>query len=148
MNLLQILAIYQPLLPNLYGSQLKVILIWKFFLRQVASDLFKTIERPLGYSNLSREEWDAIRSLADDRNVVIKRTGKGSCVVIWDRNDYVKEVEIQLSNQNVYKSVEFKNKTLTEYVEKSNHFFQIFKDKWYNIGKRASVFYIQIQKSN
>ena len=29
------------------------------------SDLFKAIERLLGYSNLSKEEWDAIRSLAD-----------------------------------------------------------------------------------
>ena len=64
------------------------------FLWPVESDLFKAIERPLGYSNLSKEEWDTIRSLADDRNIVIKRADKGSCVVIWDRNDYVKEAEI------------------------------------------------------
>ena len=63
---------------------------------------------------------------------MIKRADRGSCVVIWDRNDYVKEAEIQLSNQNVYKSVEFKDKILTELVEKSN--------------QRASVLYIQIQK--
>ena len=31
------------------------------FLSQVESDLFKAIERPAGYSNLSKEEWDAIR---------------------------------------------------------------------------------------
>ena len=30
-NLLQTLAIQQPLLPNLRGNHLKVILIWKFF---------------------------------------------------------------------------------------------------------------------
>ena len=54
------------------------------------------------------------RSLADDSNVVIKRADNGSCAVIWDRNDYVKEAEIQRSNQNVYKNVEFKDKTLTE----------------------------------
>ena len=39
-----------------------------------------------------------------------------------NRDDYVKEVEIQLSNQNFYKSVEFKDKILMELVEKSNHF--------------------------
>ena len=89
------------------------------FLSQVESDLFKAIERPMGYSNLSKEEWDAIRSLADDRNIVIKRADKGSCVVIWHRNDYVKGAEIQLSNQNVYKSFGFKNKILTELVAKS-----------------------------
>ena len=49
-----------------------------------------------------------------------KRADKGSFVVIWDRNDYIKEAEIQLSNQKVYKSVEFKDKILTELVEKSN----------------------------
>ena len=55
---------------------------------------------------------------------MIKRTGKGSCLVIWDTNDYVKEAEIQLSNQNVYKSAEFKDKIFTKLVEKSNQFFK------------------------
>ena len=65
------------------------------------SDLFKAIERLLGYSNLSRERWDATRPLADDMNIVIKRADKGSCAVISDRDDYVKEAEIQLSNKIV-----------------------------------------------
>ena len=52
------------------------------FLSQVESDLFKAIERPIGYSNLLKEEWDGIRSLVDDRNIVIKRVDKGSCAVI------------------------------------------------------------------
>ena len=65
------------------------------------SDLFKAIERPLGYSNLSRERWDATRLPADDMNIVIKRADKGSCAVISDRDDYVKEAEIQLSNKIV-----------------------------------------------
>ena len=46
------------------------------FLGQVKSDLFKAIVRPLGYSNLSREVWDAIRSLAEDRNIVKKELTK------------------------------------------------------------------------
>ena len=96
----------------------------EIFLSQGESHPFKAIERPLGYSNLSKEKSDAIRSLDDDRNIVIKRADKGSCVVNWDRNDYVKEAEIQLSNQNVYKSVEFKDKILTELVDKSNYFFK------------------------
>ena len=55
---------------------------------------------------------------------MIKRADKGFCVVIWDRSDYVKGAETQLSNQNVYKGVQFKGKILTEVVEKSNHFFK------------------------
>ena len=39
------------------------------------------------------EEWNAIRSLTDDRNIIIKKAGKGSCIVIWGRNDYLLEAK-------------------------------------------------------
>ena len=58
---------------------------------------------------------------------MIKKDDKGSCAVIWDRNAFVKEAEIQLRNQNVHKNVEFKDKILTELVEKSNRFFKSLK---------------------
>ena len=38
------------------------------------------------YSNLSREDWNVIRSLADDIIIIIKKADKGSCIVIWGRN--------------------------------------------------------------
>ena len=94
MSVLQILAIYRPLFPSLYGNHLNVILIWKYFLIQFESDVFKAIDLSLGYSNFSREEWDVIRALADDRNIVTQRTDKASCVVIRNRKEYVKEAEI------------------------------------------------------
>ena len=80
------------------------------FLSHIESDLFKAIEIPLGYSNSLKKEWDSIRSLADERNIVIKRVDKGSCVVFWDRNDYVKERKMQLGNQNVNKMSSLKKK--------------------------------------
>ena len=46
-----------------------------------------------------------VRSLANDRNIVIKKAGKGSCVVIWDRLDYIMEAEKQLSDKTVNKDV-------------------------------------------
>ena len=60
-----------------------------------------------GYSNLSREEWRAMRSLADDRNITIKKPDKGSSVVVTDRCDYIAEAEEQIKDKNVYKNVEF-----------------------------------------
>lgn len=48
------------------------------------------------YSDLSREEWQAVKSLTYDRSIVIKKIDNGSCVVEWDRNDYVTEAERQL----------------------------------------------------
>ena len=68
----------------------------------------------LSYSNFSKEEWQSLRSLADDRNKVIKKADQGSRVVVWDRNDYIAEAENQLNNKSVYKNVTFKEKILSK----------------------------------
>ena len=48
----------------------------KVFLSRVEKKLFEDIGTSLRYSNLSAEEWKAIRSLADDRSIVIKKAKK------------------------------------------------------------------------
>ena len=68
----------------------------------------------LSYSNFSKEEQQSLRSLADDRNKVIKKADQGSRVVVWDRNDYIAEAENQLNNKSVYKNVTFKEKILSK----------------------------------
>ena len=49
------------------------------------------IEIPSGrYNNLTKEECDALYSLRDD-SIIIKDVDKGLAVVVWDREDYLKE---------------------------------------------------------
>ena len=36
------------------------------FLRQIEEEIFKEVQSPLEYSNLFKEEWKAVRSLAND----------------------------------------------------------------------------------
>ena len=43
------------------------------FLSKINEELFKVIETPLNYSNLIKEEWQAIQPLAGDRSIVIKK---------------------------------------------------------------------------
>ena len=65
---------------------------------QVEEGLFEMGNTALGYSNFSKEEWQSLRSLADDRNKVIKKADKGSCLVVWDRNDCIAEAGKQLND--------------------------------------------------
>ena len=65
-----------------------------------------------------------MRSLADDRSIVIKKTYKGS----RDRDDYVKEAQIQLGDKNIHR-VNYKEKLLSELVDKSKSFFKELKRK-------------------
>ena len=59
------------------------------FLSQNEHEPFQIPDKCLPYSKLSKDEWQATRSLAEDRSIVIKKADKGSCLVIWDRLDYL-----------------------------------------------------------
>ena len=58
------------------------------------------------FSNLSALEQTALRDLENDRSIVIKSADKGSAVVTWDREDYLKEADSQLSDSDVYEECE------------------------------------------
>ena len=74
--------------------------------------------------NLSKEEWLAMTGLAEDRNIIIKPAEKGSCVVLWDREDYLTEAGKQLQDVDIYEDTDFKESDLVKLVEKSNTMFQ------------------------
>ena len=101
----------------------------KVFLSSVEQELSKNIKVPLRYSNPNSEEWGAIRSLADDRSIVIKKADKGSAAVVWDRDDYVKEAQKQVGDGNIYRKVNYKEKLMSELVDKGNYFFKKHKRK-------------------
>ena len=57
------------------------------------------------YNNLTSKERQALYDLKNDKNIVIKGADKGSAVVVWDREDYIKEAEKQLGDSDVYEEV-------------------------------------------
>ena len=116
------------------------------FLSQIESELFKTVETPLGCSNLSKEECKAVRTLGDNRNIVIKKADKGSCVVIWDRNDYITEAESQLKNELVDKKVSFKQDMSCELVTTSNASFKDLRRSWCTTEKEFKYFSYEYKK--
>ena len=90
------------------------------FLSKIEHELFQIPDKSLPYSNLSKDGCQAIRSLAEDRSIVIKNADKGSCVVVWDRLDYLSEAEKQLDDKKIYNEVSFNDKILRDLVETSN----------------------------
>ena len=57
------------------------------------------------YSNLTKEERNAIYSLRDDNTIIIKEADKGSGIVVWDWKDYLAEAKKQLDDKEVYQEV-------------------------------------------
>ena len=54
-------------------------------------------------STLSKDEWQAIGSLAEDRYIVIKKADQGFRVVVWDRLDCFSKAEKELGDKNIYR---------------------------------------------
>ena len=117
------------------------------YLSQIENEVFKIPKEQLGYSNLSKLEWEAIRSLAGDRSIVIKKADKGSCVVVWDRLDYLMEAEKQLKDRKVYQEVRFSENILTDLVEKSNTMFKNLRRKGVISEKELKYFSFEYKKA-
>ena len=39
------------------------------------------------------------------KSIIIKSADKGSAVVVWDRDEYIKEVENQFGEKDIYEEV-------------------------------------------
>ena len=105
-------------------------------LSQVENELFELPKADIKYSNLSREKWNAIRSLANDSNVIIKKADKGSHIVIWGRNDCLLEAEKQLSDKKVNQEVSISENILSKLAEMSNNLFSNLKKRDYITEKQ------------
>ena len=55
--------------------------------------------------SLSKSESDALQQLSKNRNIVIKKSDKGSAIVIMDRHHYLAEGYRQLNNPKHYKRI-------------------------------------------
>ena len=64
-----------------------------------------TLDEKLFYYNLVKTGWNALYLLQYDPSINIKEADKGSAVVVWDREDYLREADSQLSGKGVYQEV-------------------------------------------
>ena len=57
------------------------------------------------FNSLTNSERKALYDLKNDKSIIIKSADKGSAVVVWDREDYIKEAEKQLGDKEVNEEV-------------------------------------------
>ena len=108
--------------------------------------------------NLTKLQVAALRSLANNKDIVIKPADKGSCIVLMDRHQYLLEGERQLSNPDhyrqleepIYKQTAIKAKEIIQKLRRKRHINA--KQETYLLGQdtpRPRVFYLlpKIHKS-
>ena len=87
-----------------------------------------------------------MRLLDNDRSIVIKKADKGSCVVVWDREDYIAEAEKQLGDKNVYKDIDLKEKILQELAETSNSFLRILRKRALSQRENLNILVLSLRR--
>ena len=119
----------------------------EIFLSKLENEGFFVLPSTPRDYNLSKEEWLAMRGLAEHRNIIIKPADKGSCVALWDGEDYLAEAEEQLQDIDIYEDTDFKESDLVKLVEKSNTMFQSLRRKNLIAEKELKYFSYQYQRS-
>ena len=89
----------------------------------------------------------AVRSLADDRSIVIKKADQCSSVLVWDRWDYIKEAEKQLGDSTLYKEISYNKKILSQLVDSSNKYFKKLNNSGYVSYKEMKYFTYEYKKA-
>ena len=111
------------------GVHQRPILTLEALLSQIGHGLFWVPDKCLTYCNLTKEQWQAIRSLADDRSSVIKKADKGPCIVFWDRDYYLSKAKKQLCDKSIYKDVSFNEKMFSDLVASNSKLFKSLERK-------------------
>ena len=90
----------------------------EMFLSPMKREIFSLVPGNSTSYNLTKEQRKTMRGLAEDCSIVIKPGDQGSCVVVWDKLDYLAEAENHLKDNNIYKDAKFGDSDLVKLVEK------------------------------
>nr|XP_060609685.1 uncharacterized protein LOC132761116 [Anolis sagrei ordinatus]XP_060609686.1 uncharacterized protein LOC132761116 [Anolis sagrei ordinatus]XP_060610145.1 uncharacterized protein LOC132761359 [Anolis sagrei ordinatus]XP_060610146.1 uncharacterized protein LOC132761359 [Anolis sagrei ordinatus]XP_060610703.1 uncharacterized protein LOC132761651 [Anolis sagrei ordinatus]XP_060610704.1 uncharacterized protein LOC132761651 [Anolis sagrei ordinatus]XP_060615565.1 uncharacterized protein LOC13276 len=80
----------------------------RVFEKTVCEELCHTFTKNKGThsTNFSNSEWNTLRSLANDKNLIWKPADKGGAIVLMNHTDYMNEIHRQLSIREHYLSIE------------------------------------------
>ena len=84
----------------------------------------------ISYSNLTKGERNFLYFPSDDPSIIIKEADKGSAVVVWDREDYLREANSQLSDKDIYRE---------EKGDAEDHLMKVIKSVLRKIKNRGDI---------
>ena len=80
------------------------------------------------YNNLTKEDRDVLYSFRDDITIIVKGADKGLLVLIWNREDYLKEAYKQLEERELYKGVSNNPNVLVNTIIKASEKIRLHAD--------------------
>ena len=75
------------------------------YLQRVRSEINQLYLNKHIAHNLTPQEIEALKNLAQDTNLIIKKADKGSSIVLEDKEKYIKDGQEHLSDKQIYEKV-------------------------------------------
>ena len=72
------------------------------FKRAFKMSLLECKISPRSKNDLTKQQWQGLKELGDNPEIVVKKADKGSAIVIMKTTDYLREGYSQLSDSNFY----------------------------------------------
>ena len=66
--------------------------------------------------HLSKGEFDALKNLSQNKQIVIQKSDKGNSIVIVDRVKYIEKMENFLSDQSKFQKITIKDDNLLNFI--------------------------------
>lgn len=89
------------------------------YIYEFEEEILKTDETSQNRLNLTKAEQEALQDFMYGKNIVIKPEDKRIAIVIWNKQDYLKECQLQLDNKIVDK--EEKRDPFIKYVKRKGN---------------------------
>ena len=81
----------------------------------VRSDVCKILRHcRLPRSNLTKDEWLALKNLKNDSSIVVSKADKGRCTVLLNRSDYDQKLRVLLNDEETYAQIKSDPTKITE----------------------------------
>lgn len=74
------------------------------FLEELPAKLDEVAQQPWK-RNMNKREWQALRELAKDHDLVVNKADKGSAIIVQDRATYVEQGKRHLANLSIYEEI-------------------------------------------
>ena len=84
--------------------------------KEAARSSYRTYNNNNMPQNLSNDELIALQNLSKNKDLIIQKSDKGNCVLIVDRQDYVKKMHSISCDQKIFTMVNLKDGTLMNFA--------------------------------
>ena len=115
---------------------------FKTDLRHLAFSSYKEFKKNVPKNSLSEEELSALKSLSEDKNIIISRPDKGNGVVLMDKSDYKEKMHTILSDTSKFEKTnetDIFRKVLSE-QDKIKRFISKFFGGFDSDGRRLKTY--------